>query len=112
MSLYRPARNRNDLLCISRPQGWRLVSKRAITTKCSMILHSPTENENANFVMPVWTAGIQFPRMLPETSISAWIPCWNDAIDGTLLEVTEVSLTPIFEGGERGKNFSKILCAL
>jgi len=28
MSLYRPARNRNDLLCISRAQGWRLVSKR------------------------------------------------------------------------------------
>ena len=77
-----------------------------------MILHSPTENENANFVMPVWTAGIQFPRMLPETSMLAWIPCWNDAIDGTLLEVTEVSLTPIFEGGERGKNFSKILRAL
>ena len=59
-----------------------------------MILHSPSENENANFVMPVWTAGIQFPRMLPETSISAWIPCWDDTIEGTLLEVTEVSLTP------------------
>jgi hypothetical protein len=28
MSLYRPVRNRNDLLCISRAQGWRLVSKR------------------------------------------------------------------------------------
>jgi hypothetical protein len=67
-----------------------------------MILHSPTENENANFVMPAWTAGIQFPRMLPEKSMSAWIPCWIDAIEGTLLEVTEVSLTFIFKGAREG----------
>jgi hypothetical protein len=26
------------------------------------------------FVMPAWMAGIQFARMLPETSMSAWIP--------------------------------------
>jgi len=73
-----------------------------------MILHSPTENENANFVMPVWTAGIQFPRMLPETSISAWIPCWNDTIEGTLLEVTEVSLAPIFKRGAREGHVKEI----
>ena len=27
-----------------------------------MILRSPTENENANFVMPAWTAGIQIRK--------------------------------------------------
>jgi len=35
---------------------------------------SPTEHENADFVMPAWMAGIQIRKDAPETSMSIWIP--------------------------------------
>jgi hypothetical protein len=54
-----------------------------------MILRSPTENENANFVMPAWIAGIQVRKDASgniHVNLDSSTPCWNDAIEGALLE--------------------------
>jgi hypothetical protein len=40
-----------------------------------------TEDENGEFVMPAWIAGIQVRTMRPETSLSACTSCWNDTIE-------------------------------
>jgi len=63
-----------------------------------MILHSPTVNENTDFIMAASTAGIQVRkdtsgdiRVDPDSST----PCWNDATAVALLELTEVR-PPIF----------------
>jgi hypothetical protein len=64
-----------------------------------MILRSPTDNENTDFVMPAWTADIHQVRK--DTSgdirvdLDSSAPCWNDATAGALLELTEVR-QPIF----------------
>ena len=55
---------------------------------------------NADFVMPAWIAG-RFARMLPETSMSAWIPALHAGRTQSrraVLEVTEVAPPVIFEG--------------
>jgi hypothetical protein len=39
-----------------------------------MIFGSRTENENANFVMPAWIAGIQVRKDASGASMSTWIP--------------------------------------
>jgi hypothetical protein len=70
-----------------------------------MILRSPTENENADFVMPAWIAGIQVRKDASgdiRVSLDSSTPCWNDAIAGVLREVTEVPPPLIFEGGAVG----------
>jgi hypothetical protein len=71
-------------------------------TKWFMTLRSPAENENTNFVMPAWLAGIHQVRKDASGNIHVNLdsstPCWNDVIEGTLLEVTEV-LLPSFSKG-------------
>jgi hypothetical protein len=70
-------------------------------TKWFMTLRSPTENENLNFVMPAWIAGIQVRKDASgniHVKLDSSTPCWNDVIEGTLLEVTEV-LLPSFSKG-------------
>ena len=66
-----------------------------------MILRSPTENENANFVMTAWIASIQQVRKDASRDIHVNLdsstPCWNDAIKGALLEMTEVPLLTYFQ---------------
>jgi len=53
--------------------------------KCFMILRSPTDNENANFVMlvmPAWIAGIQIRKDASgdiHVSLDSSTPCRNDA---------------------------------
>jgi hypothetical protein len=43
----------------------------------------PAEDENADFVMPAWIAGIRFARTLPEihVDLDSSSPWWNDGID-------------------------------
>jgi hypothetical protein len=71
-----------------------------------MSLRSPTDNESANFVMPAWIAGIQVRKDASgniRVNLDSSTPCWNDAIEGPLLKVTEVLLPHIFDGGARRK---------
>ena len=45
-----------------------------------MILHSPTERENGDFVMPAWKAGIQVRTDASgdiHASLDFSTPCWN-----------------------------------
>jgi hypothetical protein len=58
-----------------------------------MSLRSPTEDENAQFVMPAWIAGIQVRTDASgdiHVNLDSSSPCWNDANRGSLLEPTEV----------------------
>ena len=62
-----------------------------------MILRSLTENESATFVMPAWIVGIQVRKDASgniHVNLDSSTPCWNDTIEGALLEVTEVPLPP------------------
>ena len=46
-------------------------------------------------VMPAWIAGIQVRKDAPgniHVNLDSSTPCWNDAIEGALLEVPEVCL--------------------
>ena len=66
-----------------------------------MSLRSPAENENTDRVMPAWIAGIQGSKDASgniRVNLDSSTPCWNDAIEGPLLKVTEVLLPHIFEG--------------
>ena len=60
-----------------------------------MILRSPTKDEKSEFVMPAWMAGIQVRKDASgniHVSLDSSTPCWNDVIEATPLEVTEVPL--------------------
>jgi hypothetical protein len=64
--------------------------------ECFMSLRSPTENENADFVMPAWIAGIQARKDASgdiRVDLDSSAPCWNDAIEETQLELTEAPPT-------------------
>jgi hypothetical protein len=57
-----------------------------------MSLRSPTEDENAEFVMPAWIAGIQVRTDASgdiHVNLDSSSPCWNDAIEAPLLELSE-----------------------
>jgi hypothetical protein len=72
--------------------------KESVSTKYVTILCSPTENENADFVMPAWIDGIQIRKDASgnvHVNLDSSTPCWNDATEEALLEVTEVPL-PVF----------------
>src|SRR5215831_9763168 len=75
--------------------------------KCFMILRSPTDNENANFVMlvmPTWIAGIQVRKDASgdiRVNLDSGTPCWNEAIEGALLEATEAPLPTYFRRSPR-----------
>jgi hypothetical protein len=65
-----------------------------------MSLHSTTDNKTADFVMSAWIAGIQIRKDASRNirvSLDSSTPCWNDAIEGTLLEMTEVPPPGIFK---------------
>jgi hypothetical protein len=60
-----------------------------------MILRSPTEYENGDSRHAGMIAGIQVRKDASgdiHVSLDSSTPCWNDAIEATLLEVTEVPL--------------------
>src|SRR5215467_4764678 len=72
-----------------------------------MILRSPTENENAAFVIPAWIAGIQVRKDASEdvhVTLDSSNPCWNDVIEELRLQITEVP-PRIFKG--RGQEDSR-----
>ena len=72
-----------------------------------MSLRSPTEDENAEFVMPARIAGIQVRKDASgdiHVNLDSSTPCWNDAIEGTLLELAESASARIFEGGHEVYN--------
>ena len=63
-----------------------------------MILHSPTGNENTDFIMAASTAGIEVRKDASgdiHFDLDSSTPCWNDATAVALLELTEVR-PPIF----------------
>jgi hypothetical protein len=65
-----------------------------------MILRSPTEDENTDFVMPAWIAGIQARRDASgnvHVNLDSSTPCWNDATERTLLKLTESHPGPYFQ---------------
>jgi hypothetical protein len=66
-----------------------------------MIVGSPTKNENAKCVMPAWIAGIQARKDAPRNihvDLDSSPPCWNDAVEGAVLKLTEVPLSGTFKG--------------
>jgi hypothetical protein len=60
-----------------------------------MILGSLAEHEKWKFfVMPAWIAGIQVRKHASgdiHVSLDSSTPCWNDAIEGVLHELTEAT---------------------
>jgi hypothetical protein len=60
-----------------------------------MILRSPTEHENGDFRHAGMDSRHQVRKDASgniHVSLDSSTPCWNDAIEAALLEVTEVSL--------------------
>jgi hypothetical protein len=76
-----------------------------------MSLRSSIENENAYFVMPAWIAGIHNVRKDDSGNIHVNLdssaPCWNDVIEGVLLEVTEVPSAPVFSKNAGAKIYRR-----
>jgi len=73
-----------------------------------MILRSPTENENAAFVIPAWIAGIQVRKDASEdvrVTLDSSNPCWNDVIEEVRLQ-TNRSAASVFskESTQEGYN--------
>jgi hypothetical protein len=61
------------------------------------------------FVMPAWIAGIQIRKDASgdiHVNLDSSIPCWNDAIEGRLLELTGAPPPRIFK--ERHDGFGNI----
>ena len=57
------------------------------------------------FVMPAWIAGIQVRKDASgdiHVNLDSSTPCWNDAIEGFCLKLTEAPPPRIFEGGRKG----------
>ena len=70
-----------------------------------MSLRSPTENENADYVMPAWIAGIQARKDAPETSVSAWIPALHAGmtqLSGLCLKMSETDLATFSKENAKG----------
>ena len=64
-------------------------------------LTPPTEHENGDLRhagMDCRYPGLQDASGDIHVSLDSSTPCWNDAIEGRLLKVTEVLLPHIFEG--------------
>jgi hypothetical protein len=70
-----------------------------------MILRSPTENENAAFVIPAWIAGIEVRTDASEDvhlTLDSSNPCCNDVIEEVRLQITEVP-PPYFQRKRSGR---------
>jgi hypothetical protein len=66
-----------------------------------MSFRSPIHNKNADLVMPAWIAGIQVRKDAfgnIRVNLDSSTPCWNDAIEGSLLEVTGSPSARYFQG--------------
>jgi hypothetical protein len=66
-----------------------------------MILGSLTEDENSEFVMPAWIAGIQARKDASgdiHVGLDSSAPCWNDALEGPLLQTGRNWFSDIFKG--------------
>jgi hypothetical protein len=64
--------------------------------------------------MPAWIAGIQVCRDASgdiHVSLDSSTPCWNDAIEGALLKLTEASPHRISKGGQGRARREKYLTA-
>jgi hypothetical protein len=75
-----------------------------------MSLRSSIENENANFVMPAWIAGVHVRKDDSgniHVNLDSSTPCWNDAIERVLLEVTEVPSAPVFSNNAGAKIYGR-----
>jgi hypothetical protein len=86
------------------------IKNSTLTTKWFMILRSPTENENAAFVIPAWIAGIQVRKDASEdvhVTLDSSNPCWNDVIEEVRLQITEVP-PPYFQRSTRRARRKKI----
>ena len=60
--------------------------------------------------MPVWTAGIQIRKDASgnvHVNLGSSTPCWNDVLEGVLLEPTE-AIRPVFSN-EETKNINFIM---
>jgi hypothetical protein len=54
--------------------------------------------------MPAWIAGIQIRKDASgnvHVDLDSSTPCWNDAIEWALLEVTEVPLPRVYKGATK-----------
>jgi len=65
------------------------------SVECFKILRSPTKDGKSEFVTPAWIAGIRFARMLPETSMSAWIPALHAGMTELRGPCVHLSETPL-----------------
>jgi hypothetical protein len=86
------------------------VANKRLTTKCVLSLRSLAEHEKINAsstptpmfdgilvisasVMPAWIAGIQPPRMRPDTSMSTWVPAVHAGTTSSYIDyVTHTNL--------------------
>ena len=62
-----------------------------------MSLRTPQNMKLQIFVMPAWIAGIQVLKDASgyiRVNLDSSTPCWNDVIEGLLLELTETAPTP------------------
>src|SRR5215813_5817054 len=67
-----------------------LLTLVSFNTNRSVILHSPRENENAEFVMPARIAGIQARKgCFRKISVSTWIP----AVHAGMTQSSELCLS-------------------
>jgi hypothetical protein len=60
-----------------------------------MSVRSPTENENADSVMPARIAGIQACKDAPETSMLTWIPALHAGMTQLSGSCFKMSETPL-----------------
>ena len=64
-----------------------------------MSLRSPTEDKNAQFVMPAWIAGIHLRKDASgdvHVGLDSSAPCWNDGIERPLRSFERNSSRDIF----------------
>ena len=60
--------------------------------------------------MPAWIAGIQVRKDASgnvHVNLDSSTPCWNDAIEGVLLKLTEAPPCRIFKGEHEGKTVNR-----
>ena len=62
------------------------------------------------FVMPAWMAGTQVRKDASgdiHVNLDSSTPCWNDAMEEVLLELTEAPPPRIFKGAHEGPSAAK-----
>ena len=62
--------------------------------------------------MPVWMAGIQVRKDASgdiHVNLDSSTPCWNDAIEGVLLKLTEARPPPYFQRRLEGREVPELM---